>query len=83
MIRRDPTACFETAPSGCNFFAPSGIRLRAGNVTWEAITQKQYNEILAYQRSHAIIVGTLRQKARTYWMFQGQFYWEDEGYKAR
>jgi len=81
MIRRDPTARFEYAPSGCNLFAPTGIRLRAGNSTWGAITQKQHEEILVYQQTRAVVVGTLREKARTYWMFQGQIYWEDEGYK--
>jgi len=86
VIRRDPTACFEAAPSGCNPVIWGGesrrvIRLRAGNYTCGAITQKQYGEILVYQQTHAVAVGRLTQKARTYWMFQGQFYWEDEGYK--
>ena len=87
MIRRDPTACFEQAPSGCIPFAQGFgesarvIQLRVGRYTWGAITRKQYDGIVAAQKTRAVVVGTLPEKGRTYWMFQGQFYWEDEGYK--
>ena len=86
MIRRDPTARFEQAPSGCNpvLFGRSEdklvVRFRAGKYTWGAITQAQYGAILAAQRVQAVQLGRIHDKGRMYWMFHDEFYWEDEGY---
>jgi hypothetical protein len=47
------------------------------------LSAQEYNAMLETQATTAVAVANDASKARVYWMFQNEFYWEDEGYSAQ
>jgi hypothetical protein len=75
MIRRDKSGKFEV--NGVliikyQFF--SGKKM-----SQEKLTKSKYNSLLKMQKHDPMKIMTDQGKSRNWWMFQGEFYFENEG----
>jgi hypothetical protein len=79
MLRRDKTVQF--VPAGL-FGTKRQLRVgkRLSNRVWKA---NQYQLLLTQQQGDPVAVCDDPDRGRTWWMFAGEFYWEDEGYSQR
>jgi hypothetical protein len=76
MLRRDTSARFEK--SGAWIFAH--YRFTAGRLTSrKAWNMAEANALLERQRETPVAMMVDDERRRTWWMFQDEFYWEDEG----
>ena len=78
MLKHDPKAGFARVGAfGRKRRFQSG-RFFATNT----ISAKWYREIHARQLETPVSMGQMYENRRTWWLFQGEFYWEDEGLSA-
>jgi hypothetical protein len=89
-LRRDPRASFQSIsiPPGCLGWLrgdPPEVQwyLTAGKYSWPTISDGDYQILIQNQETIAVAVGSLPELRRTYWMFKGQIYWDDEGHAQR
>lgn len=46
------------------------------------LSKSRYNSLLQIQVSNPVSIMTEQKKGKNWWMFQGEFYWENEGLSA-
>lgn len=72
MLREDPTARFEPGLLRCRFVS--------GRRDFRPLSRMAHRAILRDQESAPVAVAA--DDRRTWWMFQGRFFWEDDGLEA-
>jgi HNH endonuclease len=77
MLRRDTSARFEKV----GFAFLSRYHFVSGELEL-AMNKEQHARILAFQQETPSEVAYDEVRRRAYWLFQDEFYWEDEGYSA-
>jgi HNH endonuclease len=75
MLKRDTTARFERA----GFAFLSRYHFVSGGLAL-SMSKEQHAGIIARQKETPVEVAHDEARRRTYWLFQDEFYWEDEGY---
>lgn len=75
MLKRDPQACF--VPVG--FWGTQRRFRSSGALGNKKLSPRLYGELLVLQQGQAIPVLKDSGRRRVYWMYQDEFYWEDEG----
>ncbi|HEU0075354.1 MAG TPA: HNH endonuclease signature motif containing protein [Dehalococcoidia bacterium] len=75
MLKRDTNARFENV--GFAFF--SRYHFTSGKLD-AAMSKEQHAAIMTRQRDAPVEVARDEERRRTFWLFQDEFYWEDEGY---
>jgi hypothetical protein len=79
MLRRDTNASFEK--TGAWLF--SRYRFTSGGLEApKALGAGAHKRLLAEQLETPIALMTDEARRRTWWMFAGDFYWDDDGYDA-
>ena len=80
MLKRDPTAKFLYRKVGF-FHRKKLYRFQAGKLQavgeWE---EENYRRLLEVQKTLPIDVWRYDANKRQWWMFNDEFYWEDDGY---
>lgn len=73
MLREDPTAHFERGLLRCRFVS--------GRRDFRPMSRMAHSVILRDQESAPVAVAA--EDRRTWWMFRGRFFWEDDGLEAQ
>jgi len=81
MLKRDPRGKFTSKTVGI-FRTRQQWRFETGNMWWGWMEETDYNSILARQEQYPVPLGKDSSSKRIWWMFKGEFYWEDDGYSA-
>lgn len=78
MLRRDTNARFERESKG--FFRVTWYwRFYAGRYSaYEALSEDEFSELFWLQEQNPVRVMTITSPKRCWWMYQQDFYWEDD-----
>ena len=77
MLRRDTTARFHTS----GFWVFRRYHFVAGRLQ-VTYGPSAHDSVWRTQRDEPVKLMSDDDRRRTWWMYQGEFYWEDEGYDA-
>lgn len=80
LLRRDTTATL--AKSGISIFSRYRFET-AGFDAPRSLHQGAYDAIQRAQAEMPVLVAEDEARRRRWWLYQDEFYWEDEGYEAR
>jgi hypothetical protein len=79
MLRRDTNASYRK--TGVWIF--SRYRFTSGSLeASNTLSKAAYSRLMSNQESEPKVVLDDAERRRTWWLFQGEFYWEHEGYEA-
>jgi hypothetical protein len=80
MLKRAPNSRFTYRDVGL-FNKKRLYRFHSGNsFTQSEMDYEAYRSLLARQQHTPVVVMTDSSSKKRWWMFRGDFYWEDEGY---
>ena len=80
LLRRDTTATF--AKSGISVFSRYRFEA-AGFQAPRTLNRGAYEATMRAQAESPVLVAEDEARRRRWWLYQGDFYWEDDGYEAR
>jgi hypothetical protein len=80
MLKRDSNGKFLYKETG--FFTKKRLfGFRSGSTATDFFMEEnQYNALLEFQKHQPVIVMNDTSSKKRWWMFCGEFWWEDEGY---
>ena len=80
-VRRDSSAQLLKVPGGCLTLGFGGhAAFSSGRFSIQV--RQSYARLIEAQEHDPIEVAHDPRRERTWWMFEGRFYWEEEGYSA-
>ncbi|HLF76531.1 MAG TPA: HNH endonuclease signature motif containing protein [Dehalococcoidia bacterium] len=78
MLRRDTAARFDK--TGAWIF--SRFRFTSGRLEADqSLSRASYGALLAQQENEPVLVLLDEERRRAWWLFRGEFYWDDEGFQ--
>lgn len=80
LLKRDTTARY--AKSGVSIFSRYRFR-SAGFEAPRTLNQGAYGAVMRTQHEVPVLVAEDEVRRRRWWLYQDEFYWEDDGYEAR
>lgn len=82
MLKRDPNAKFLYRDVGL-FKKRRLYRFHTGNIySQKEYEQEEYRSIVEAQQYEPVAILYDSSRKRRWWVFKGEYYWEDEGYSA-
>ena len=83
MFKRDPKGRFSSREQGSFFWKRLYWRFHSGRSYAEEMDNKTYSSLMERQQQRPVTVMTDPLSNKTWWMFKGEFYWEDEQFSVR
>lgn len=83
MFKRDPKGRFSSREQGSFFWKKLYWRFHSGRSQTEEMDNKTYSSLMERQQQKPVEVMTDPLSNKTWWMFKGEFYWEDEQFSVR
>ncbi len=84
MFKRDPKGRFSSREQSVFFFWKDLYwRFHSGRSSTEEMDNKTYSSLMEHQLQKPVEVMTDPLSNKTWWMFKGEFYWEDEQFSVR
>ena len=84
MFKRDPKGRFSSREQSFFFFWKNLYwRFHSGRSSTEEMNNKTYSSLMEHQQQKPVEVMTDPLSNKTWWMFKGEFYWEDEQFSVK
>ncbi len=83
MFKRDPKGRFSSREQSFFFWKKLHWRFHSGRSSTEEMDNKTYSSLMEHQLQKPVEVMTDPLSNKTWWMFKGEFYWEDEQFSVK